>query len=482
MNERKVLEVTYTSLDTGYINPSLRYIRGFQDADSSANPVTVGTLDDPRNSGIPMRPNTRDPKIFSFAYRGDVFFLLCRVVTTTVGDPSDEGRWSLIMAPTPPLGAWALMARDILLKDSNGNSVLANPYGLVQIGNTLHIVEYDTQKIYSLGANQLNGLPDNDEFTLDQDCVDLSDDLNEPDAKAQAIIAMTPATGNPIVAVLFTVSVVTNPATQAVIQKSGILARLNVSAAGVLSYDTQVFVGMNPQELVPVAKSNGDAYLLIPAIGGMQKDGSSNGTYSNISCVPAFGAWTYPLNTAPVLLKGDASGTYDFHDLGASYRADSDGFVYILTLIYAEDYAGTNWQLYRIKVGDLLGLNDQSIGQAISAEKLSLIDSGAGATGYFWQLLYETGSSAVKDRLYFFRGSALLVCPAKAYPASPVNPNPADGSYRYFNTGEADGDIGGYNVDWADLSVETVNQIAAGHSLKRSVQASIPPGAASEED
>jgi hypothetical protein len=157
--------------------------------------------------------------------------------------------------------------------------------------------------------------------------------------------------------------------------------------------------------------------------------------------------------------------------------------VYILTLIYAEDYAGTNWQLYRITVADLLGLSEQTIGQAISAGKLSMIDYGEEDPGYFWQLLYETGSDSTKDRLYFFRGSALLVCPALAYPAThPVNPVPPDASYRYFNVGERDGDIGGAVVDWADVSAETVNQIAAGHSLKHSVQANIPAGAISPEE
>jgi hypothetical protein len=469
MNERKALEVTYTSLDGDFRNPTVRYIRGFQDANSGT--PTVGTLDDPRNAGIPLLPDTKDPKIFSFSYRGDVFFLLCRVVTPVVGDPSTEGRWSLIMAPTPPLGAWALLARDITLK-ANGTAVLANPYGLAQIGNTLYIIEYDTQRIYSLGVNELNGLPDGADFVLDGPRVDLTAQLAEPDAKAQAIIAMTPASGSPIVAALFTVSAVDDPDEPELIHKNGILARL-VFVNGVLTYDTKVYVGKNPQELVPVMDK-----LLIPAIGGMQKAGASNTTNTNISCVSTFGSWSGYGGTAPILVTGDQSGTYDFKAIGASYRQDGQGWVYILMLINNAGFVSTNWQLYRIKIVDLLALNNVNIG-SIPAGKIAMIDWGEEDPGWFWELLYETADTSTKDRLWFFRGSAILSCPALAYPDHPVShTEPSNGSYRYFDFGEKDGNIGGANIDWADLTIETVRQIAAGHSLKRGARAATPAGAA----
>jgi hypothetical protein len=483
MNERKVLELSYTSFDSQYTNGSLRYIRGFQDANSSANPVTVGTLDDPRSAGFPMRPEVADTKIFSFAYRGEVRFLVCKV-----GSGSQAGKWSLLMAPTPPLGAWAILARDIQLKDKSGNFVLANPYGAAQAGRTLYIPEYDSKKVWSIGVNELNGLEDNADYTLSADPLDLG--IPAPgaalpaNAQGQAIIALSPATGSPSVFVLFTVSTVTSNPPPQLTQDPGILARLTVGSNGVLSYDTKVTVGRNPQELVPVTDNSGVTRILIPAIGGMQKAGSSNGGDSNITSVPAFGSWSsYAQIGAPVLLKGDGGSTggatYDIHDLGASYRANNgDGFVYILTLIYAAGYAGTNWRLYRITVADLLSLSNTTISDALDAG-LESKDSGMGTSGYFWQLLYETGSDDTKDRLYFFRGAALLVCPAKAYPAT-VATVPPNASYRYFNVGEKDGDIGGDVVDWADLSIETVNQIAAGHSLKRSVQASVPKGAEEE--
>jgi hypothetical protein len=377
------------------------------------------------------------------------------------------------MAPTPPLGAWALLARDIKLK-ANGVAVLANPYGLAQIGNTLYIVEYDTQRIYSLGVNELNGLPDGAEFTLDEPCVDLTAQLNEPDAKAQAIIAMTPATGNPIVAVLFTASAVDDPDDPELTHKRGILARLIVGATGTLTYDAKVLVGRNPQELVPVMDK-----LLIPAIGGMQKEGSSNGLNTNISCVSIFGSWSgYAQNTAPILVTGDPSGTYDFKAIGASYRQDGQGWAYILMLINNAGFVSTNWQLYRIKIVDLLALNNVRIG-SIPTAKITMIDWGVEDPGWFWELLYETADAPTKDRLWFFRGGAILSCPALDYPDHPVSSTePSNGSYRYFDFGEKDGDIGGANIDWADLTIETARQIAAGHSLKRGGRAAVPAGAA----
>jgi hypothetical protein len=260
------------------------------------------------------------------------------------------------------------------------------------------------------------------------------------------------------------------------------LARLTVSGVGALTYDTKITVGPNPQEIVPVADSN-DTYLLVPAIGGMQNGGSSNGVKSIISCVPAYGDWSttaYPNGVAPVLLTGDASGAYDFKDVAASYRADnSGGVVYILTCINDTGFYSTSWKLYKTTVGVLIGLSNKTIAAAVQDGNLTEVDWATGSPGWFWELLYETGDDDTKDRLWFFRGSAILACPALAYPARPVSVNnPANGSYRYFNFGEKDGQIGGANIDWADLTIETVRQIEAGHSLKRGVRASVPAGAA----
>jgi hypothetical protein len=478
MNERKVLEVTYTAFDASYQNASLRYIRGFQDADSTT--PTAGTLDDPRSAVFPVRPDVRDTKVFSFAYRGEVRFLVCKIFTSQPGEVSQIGRWSMLMAPTPPLGAWATLARDIVFKDKAGNYVLSNPYGLTQVGHTLYLAEYDTKKVWRLGDNEINGLDDKEEHTLTEDPLDLSGKV-DADAKGQAIIALKPASGSTSVFVLFTVSTVdsTNPAV--VIHYPGILVRLTVGTGGALTFSAMVTVGKNPLELVPITDGNGLMSILITAVGDMQKAGVSNGVASNISCVPAFGDWSdYEEEGAPVLITGDPDGAYDFHAVGVSYRADSAGVVYILTLIYAEDYAGTNWNLYKTNVSYLLSLSEVTISEALNPTNFTLIDYGTEDPGWFWELLYETGSDATKDRLWFVRGSAILACPALAYPpAHPVNPVPPDASYRYFNIGERDGDIGGANIDWIDLSVETVNQIAAGHSLKRSIRATVPAGAVS---
>ncbi|MDR3147352.1 MAG: hypothetical protein LBU00_03120 [Treponema sp.] len=478
------LLLTYSVLNKGYKNGQVRFLRGQQDADSAT--PSAGTVENPRDTGIPMLPTVADPKIFSFAYRGDVRFLLCKVNTPVPGTPSVEGLWSLLLAPTPPYGVWGPLARDIVLKDSSGNAVLANPYGVAQNGDTLYIAEYDSQKVYALGVNELNGLADGASYTLTKPVLDLGPGTtaNLPaNAKAQAIITLTDANKKVWVFVLYIVANASGSTHQ-----NGVLVRLSANSSGNLSYDTtannKVNVGRNPQEIIPVTETNGNITLLIPAIGGMQQTGSSNGTNSNITFVPAFGAWSYGLsNTAPVLLTGDpmpSSGeptVYDIRAIAAPSRADSNGVVYILTGTMGEYYT-MNWALYKTTVGTLLSIQGTP---TLSTSGLTAVDSDTGSMTIFLDILYENGETSAQDRLWFFRTTPLLVCPAAAYPASP-SPTPPTQAYRFFDYGESEGNIGGYNVDWADLSIETVRQIAAGTSLKRSVRALKVKAASDEEE
>ncbi|MDR1095687.1 MAG: hypothetical protein LBL31_04805 [Spirochaetaceae bacterium] len=464
--------VTYSILDNVYANPSLNFLRGLRNA-SAAKP-TVGTIENPRDTLVRMRPSDTDPKMFSYVYHAEVRMLLSKVVTPVSGT-APQTTWSLLGLPKPPYGAWAILAENIILQYPDGTAVATNAYGVAQVGNWLYIIDYDSQKIYILDVNELNGLPSGSAYTLTQAPYDLGPDTDAdlPDtAKGQAIIAEQDGAGNPYLFALFIDA--NSTATQ---HDPGHLVRVKVNAAtGALTYDIQCDTGLNPQEIVLLTKSNKTVSVAVPSAGGAQQAGATNTTYSRIDTVPAFAAsWT-----PTTLVTGDpaGAGTFDIFAIAAPDRVDSNGIVYVLTHDYNADYSGTDWILYSTTVAGLLSLVSVTLTQATQAGILTVVESGTDAPGYFWNLLFETGANADNDRLWFFRGTPLLVTPALAYAAPPQSGE----LNKFCDIGTDEGDIGGASVDWADLTVEASRQAALGKSLKHSVRASKPPAAATEEE
>ena len=463
MSDKQVI-VTYSVLDDLYNNGSIRYIRGLPDADSSA--PTVGTLDNPSDTGVPLLPTDPDPKLFSFAYKGEARMLLAKV-TTTPGVIPSSAAWSLIAVPSPAYRGWNTLARDIRLQ-YGGVDVATNPYGVAQAGDWLYIVDYDSQKIYTLGVNELNGLPDGATYTLTQAPLDLGPGTAanlSADAKGQAIFALANGGATYLFALYITMNA-------SYTHSPGYLVRLTVHAAsGAPSYGIQTRVGLNPQEIVPGFPTTGAPTIFIPAIGGTQQAGTTNGTASVISSVHAFGAW--PI-TATVALAGDPAATpptaHDFHAIAAPARADDNGVVYILNVDYNASYSGSDWELYQTTVSGLLNV---PTGTQISNAGFTVVDRGSGDPGYFWEILYENGAAAVNDRLVFFKGSPIYITDAGAY----GSPSVTAGPYKYYDLGNALGQIGGQNVDWADLTSETLRQAASGVSLKHATRISLKAAA-----
>jgi hypothetical protein len=463
----KVL-LTYSVLDNVYENGKVQFVEGMEDANSST--PTVGTVVNPDDTGVTLATTDADPKMFSYVYNGGARMLLAKV-TTTPGVIPSTCTWTLLTVPNPASGGWSTLAQDITLQ-YNGVNVATNPYGVAQVGEWLYIVDYDSQKIIQLGVDELKKPTTGSILTLEKAPYDLGPGTAaglSPNAKGQAIIALSDGTTNYLYA-LYTVT--NNPL---VSQSAGVLVRMTVNGTtGALTYDTQVEVGANPQEIVPVTPDEGPTTLLIPAVGGIQKVGSTNGTASNITSVDAF-ATPWPA-TAPRLITGDRtprpSPAYDIHAIAAPLRGGDEGVVYILTLEYGVGYNGTDWALYKTTVSNLLSKSQTPI----SSAGFTRVEGVVGDTaGYFWSILYENGTAAANDRLWFFRGSPLLVTPASAY----LSPQPAPTlANKYFDTT----DIGGMNVDWADLTSETLSQAAAGVSLKRGFRSVIKAPKAAEEE
>jgi hypothetical protein len=178
------------------------------------------------------------------------------------------------------------------------------------------------------------------------------------------------------------------------------------------------------------------------------------------------------------LLTGD-SASYDIRVIGASAQANNNSLVFILTANFTSDWLGVNWKLYQTTVSKLLSAGGITL-SAATGTILSVADQGTTAftdySGvYFLDLLYENAVQANgKERLWFFRGSPLVVTVADAY----GSPTQTGNAYNFYTVGSDSGQLGGKNVNSADLFAETLRQAAAGVSLKRGVRAMKAPAAA----
>jgi hypothetical protein len=509
----KELTLSFTVLNKEYGNPCLRFVRALQDADS-ATPA-VGTIDNPRNTGVPMRTTVVDPKIFSFIYNGEARFLMAKTVTPVSGHDGEDTTWSMIAAPTPPYGCWSVLAKDITLQypARNGAPVATNPHGVAQTRGFLRIIDADTTNIYTVGTDDLNGLTDYSRHTLAEKPFDvgpfINGEITDPyTAKGQAIISIKRRSGETKQRYLFALFIVSDVnSKEDIAYADSILVRLKVSKDGVITYDAHTFVGPNAVEIIPIntdddTDDNDGAYLLIPAMGGPQRGGATNGEESTVHRVSAFGDWDE--EPATIALTGDSLILGDFRAIAAPDRAYGGGAVYILIGYFNSNlYNGFDYKLYKSTVDKMIAVEGLDITDAIADGTLTEVDSNgtiAPKAGnpygiYFWDILYETcyvpapvpaaGDPAPvpddsKDRLHFFKGSALQITPAAVYPQNtpetiqPPSDDPApivSEGCLLFPLGVRDGRIGGYNIDSADLTAETLRQYKAGVSLKHAARA-----------
>jgi hypothetical protein len=472
----------YTVLDAVYQNGSHKIITG-DDAGAAGN---FGSIQNPADTGVPTAPLdppvdpslSKDPVVFSYAYNGYVRVLLGKIVTARHPASPSVCYYTLVSPPNPGSAPWNppaanILATDVALQYPAGTNAATNPHGIAQVGDWLYIVDYDTQKITILGTDELNGVnpptppPPVVNYTLAKAPFDLGpngEDALPSDAKGQAIIALKGSDGTNY---LFALYIVGNAS--GTTYSASILVRMTVNADGSLTYKDKVNVGLNATEIIPVADTAapGGIRLVIPAIGGYQNNGTTNDTNSNIMSVPAFASTL----TATVLLTGDPVASpltaFDLRAIAAPRPGSSRDTVYILTGSYSATW-NQSWNLYETSISRLLSAGGKTISQAIAGNVMSSVDGNANDSGYYWDILYENtpGTANVVDRLWFLRGSPILINAAGSYSSA---------GGKFFDVGTAADQIGGQNVNSADLIAETLSQAAAGLSLKRSLRGHVAP-------
>jgi hypothetical protein len=483
------IHANYVGESWNYQSARLMCIEGRQDA----RPGTVGTIVSPRQAeGVIIDSGIPDVKTFSFTWRGQLRQFLVKIKSKGGSTSSCTIR---LLKPRAG-GRWETLSGDVALVgdavDSNGDPIplLRNPRALVEWGDVLYFIDYESHRIVILGADELEGMSGN--YIPLQTPFSFSGDDELPDnAKGQALIIL----GDTLYALyLVTDNTITSG------HDPGILCRLDIHSNGALTYDTKTTVGLNPQAIIPVS-DGADIQLLIPTIGGRQKEnGETNGTDSNICCVPAH-ATTWPA-AAPRIITGDATAAtptaYDIHAVAAGTRGRSN-MLYILTQMYndlpAPDDQDDNdppvvekalWRLYRITVGDFLNLaSDPNAPLTLSEALISGLDdidegevySDIVPGGiYFWDLLYAQTAevSDAGDLLWAALGTPVLVTrAAEGGYGAPDSQN--ENAYLMF------GFNGGNNVNAIDMTIEVINQAKRGGlSLKRSLYGNAVSGTRSK--
>jgi hypothetical protein len=480
---KKGLLMAYSVLDELYLNGCVKQIRGRPAYDRGC----VLSVGNPDTTYISLPVDMEDPKLLPFAFGQDPVVLLPKVKTPNVGSPSTctYDLW----APDAGGGkAWKRLSQDVVLKDEDGSSVATNPYGMAQAGNMLFIVDYDSRKVYLMGANELNRISSG-EHQLFYDPIDLSASPTAnpkgaglpATARGQDIIAMKGPDGAIYVYALFINYTPAVGQTPAAWNTSTLVMMKLVVGAGKqkLEYVThESGIGLNAQEIIPVAGDDGSLTFLIPCYGGEQKsDGTTNGVESKIDRVVVhFGNPDSDPETSSMthttLITGDPVDTtndppdppktYDIRSLAARLGG---GWLYTLCGTMNADYT-QNWTIYKADIAKLLDITTPtSLTDAVTAKIIEDIDWGAGDPGYYWDICIEAGIDITGDRLWFLKGSDIKVTGAEEY----------DDDVKNFNPGYGIGELGGLNVNCAAFIAETLRQAALGLSLKRGLYGSMAP-------
>jgi hypothetical protein len=456
-------------------------------------------INDPVDAGYKIAATVDDAVLHAFINdEDDLEILLAKIATNEPTEQYSTCAYTLLKPSNIDIEDWSrAKVEDIVLQYPSGTNVATNPHGLAQVGNKLYIVDYDSQKIVILGNGELKNIAKGAPYTLATPPYDLGpagEDKLSPSARGQAIIALQNKAGASFLFALYLnydMGALTD----------SILVRLTVGSNGIPAFDAQVTVGINAQEIWPVARpvppedtaapnaatdpapEDMNVLLLIPAIGGTQQAGLTNGTNSKINAIPAFGSWS-GISEAKTIVTGDLqaspSTTYsgplpakDIRVVVSSLRRDLSAPVYILAAGFTADYRGADYRIYKTTVEDIFTLY-ASTNPAPAISSLVAPDVGPFAVvkggqvysaaeptlpyGIFYlALLFQSSENEDDERLYEFLGSALTVSSAKHYGARAIT----------FGLGTDPGQIGGDTVNSAILLAETVRQALENRSLKQ---------------
>jgi hypothetical protein len=477
-----------------------------KDGGSSWNPEDINN---PVGVGYALDSSVEDPALLDYVYNGQLRIAVLKITSAPPSQPSNPSSFTILEPSNMNITDWSKAVVENVSLQYGGTNVATNPHGMAQVKDWLHIVDYDSQKIVVVGAGEFDGMTSGQGNTIDIAPYDMGPGTaaNLPaTAKGKAIIAMKDKyTGKFYLFVLYIDFDPLKPEGQQ--HQASILVKLELTFdpqhptnPPTITYAGQVEMGKNGQEIIPGfipdatedTEATGDTdvtgtiHLFVPALGGRQQQGASNGTDSNIMSVPAFSDWLDEQPEPITHITGVGQSPeqnpdyYDIHALGVSSREDGNAVFYIMTACFLPNWKGFDYRIYKSTVEKIYAagtsgtppvtpvtLADIAEGSDATAEIVdegrvySTAEPGVPYGIYYLNLLLQNADTPEGERLYVFLGSELLVTGAAHYKARAL----------VFGDGEGDGHIGGKNVNSAILLAETIQQFEDDKSLKRGVRA-----------
>jgi hypothetical protein len=474
------LFLTYTAFNQDYMGGQFRCFQG-----GTGSPQNVQTPQDAVSSVIGAA--VVDSEVYS--YMGADGYPRALVCNVTTSDGTSSGKYFVCKADLSGANVvWSLIAGDSIgitlgVGEYPFVPVAGNPSGIVQVGTNLHITDYDMDdgvtNIYTVAISALEAPPSSGRVVVA--AVQISDSMlpgytgsaPDPDViiHSASLIALTDNSGSDPVTKLFALytGAYEDGSHSPNDYVAGRVVRLSVSA-GVLTPEASVAVGLNTQSLTPIPNGAGGIDILVPAIGGYQHAGFTNGSNSTLHRISnIFGtAGASGTMAASIVLKGDGNpptsttsgptvtttGNFDIKSVGAS----DSGIIWLLLVTNDENYKSW-WRLFKTTAAKVLAIANKSLADAIRDGDLTPVDSGFGSSGYYWELLCES-SSTDPGRLWFVMGTPVRISAMDNYDDKVL-----------FDEGTLYARISNtafpyaVNLNSADLIGEMIYQYALGNSI-----------------
>jgi hypothetical protein len=454
--------MTYTVLNGKYKEGRLRRIEG-----GKGSPDTV---QDPLDTGYALHPEEDDdPMVYSYMStdstgKEEPHILLVRTESMTPADTS----YTVLQPVQGASNTWKIYnGREKIKFTLTGvTNPLGNPQSLAQVkvGNKrfIYLVDYDSGRVYGIDVAHFEGVSGTSYALTPELCAVGVTPPSGYTVHGAGIIGLQEGGSHSLFA-LYTA--VDDPWADEPQYLNSTVVKLSVNATtGALTKGNSVTVGQNATGLVPVTWED-TIYLLVPAIGGKQRNGANNGEESKLSVVPTS---LSQADTKEALLGAPSSDplvpedTFDIRMVAAS----SDGKqIYVFTGSFNVSY-DLYWRLYQLNMSDLLGEYPVYL---VEIEDKAVESSAAIGTGYYWSVLYENSAGA-DGRLWFLKGSPIQITLGTSYP-NPVPPATTT-NYKYIQIGDP---LGGTNVNSVDLTGEMVAQAKTDKYVNALLRAYQPP-------
>jgi hypothetical protein len=266
---------------------------------------------------------------------------------------------------------------------------------------------------------------------------------------------------------------------ESIVVKLRVLDELSEDGYPQLEYVEQAKTGLNTVGMALSTDENDAPILIMPAIGGIQIDGETNGYLSEIRSLPAYEPWTEvpgQIPNAKLLLTGDEQPepgdpflSHDIYVTATAYRGTAADKLHILSLMHHDDYAQTDWEIYETTAGKLAAMGGATISEAVADKTLRLIDSGTNDTrGPLWDIATEMGTVPAGDRRITLKGGAVEIATIAGY----CSEDPA--TFVTYERGYGPGKIGGMNVNSFTMTYQAIQDVLRGLQFKHILHGILP--------